>query len=130
SASTAARSSTSPCRYSALRRPSSPGSNGRRAIPITRPTARERSQARRNARPMSPVGPVTATVIDSVAIAGLSREHDPRDLALDDDPGLDRLDHPAVGPVEQRGGGIEARHLLERLDRGEDELELAALEGA
>src|SRR6185436_8594869 len=37
-------------------------SKGRRAIPITRSTSGARSRAPMNARPISPVGPVTATV--------------------------------------------------------------------
>ena len=43
--------------------PTLPGrSKGRRAIPMTRSTSGERSSAEMNARPISPVGPVTATV--------------------------------------------------------------------
>ena len=38
------------------------GSNARRAMPSTRPTSRERSSAATTAWPISPVGPVTATV--------------------------------------------------------------------
>ena len=81
-------------------------------MPSTRPIARERSQARRKARPMSPVGPVTATVDDSVAIARLSRKHDASDLAFDDHSRLDRLDRAAVGPPQQLAGGGEAAQLL------------------
>src|SRR2546425_912492 len=62
SASTSSRRVTSPWRYSALRSPNEAGSNGRRAMPITRPTSRARSSARSSGLPMSPVGPVTATV--------------------------------------------------------------------
>src|SRR5918992_888943 len=129
SSATASGSSTSPRRYSVLRSPRSAGSNGRRAIPSTRATARERSQARRNARPMSPVGPVTATVRASVAIARLSRQDHARDLALDHDVRLDRLDLAAVGPGQQLVGGREAAELLERLDRREHELDLVPLAG-
>src|SRR4051794_39868322 len=64
SASTAARSSTSPCRYSVRFQPWSAGSKGRRAIPTMRATPRARafSSASMNGLPISPVGPVTATV--------------------------------------------------------------------
>src|SRR5205085_11040672 len=61
-ASTEARSSTSPCRYSARLQPCCAGSNGRRAIPTIRPIPGERSSDRITDLPMSPVGPVTATV--------------------------------------------------------------------
>src|SRR5688572_11209968 len=123
SSATAPGSSTSPWRYSVLRRPSVAGSNGRRAMPRTRPTARERSQARRKARPMSPVGPVTATVSGSVAIARLSRQHHAGRLALAHDHRLDRLDHAALRPVEELVGGAEARQRLQRPDGREDELD-------
>src|SRR5688572_4356514 len=123
SASTAARSSTSPWRYSVLRRPCAAGSNGRRAMPSTRPTVRERSQARRKARPMSPVGPVTATVSGSGAIAGFSGEHDAGHLALDHDHRLERLDLATFRPLEQLVGRAEARQRLQRLDRREDEID-------
>src|SRR4051812_26063038 len=59
---TLAASVTSPRRYSVLRQPRSPGSKGRRAMPMTRLTARERSSASTIPNPRSPVGPVTATV--------------------------------------------------------------------
>src|SRR3954454_14307096 len=62
SRSTAARSSTSPWTYSVLRQPREPGSNGLRAIPTMRATSPERSSASMNGLPISPVGPVTATV--------------------------------------------------------------------
>src|SRR5690349_17399255 len=62
SSSSASRSSTSPWRYSVFFRPASAGSNGRRAIAKTRATSRLRSSARSSERPMSPVGPVMATV--------------------------------------------------------------------
>src|SRR5215212_9081357 len=59
---TVAASVTSPRRYSVLRQPRSAGSKGRRAMPMTRLTARERSSASTIPSPRSPVGPVTATV--------------------------------------------------------------------
>src|SRR3954452_16333785 len=52
----------SPWRYSVFSSPMSDGLNGRRAIPMTRSTSRAWSSWRRSARPMSPVGPVIATV--------------------------------------------------------------------
>src|SRR4051812_18155068 len=61
-ASTEARSSTSPRRYSVRLQPCCAGSNGRRAIPTMRPIPGERSSDRTTDLPMSPVGPVTATV--------------------------------------------------------------------
>src|SRR5262249_2805742 len=60
--STAPRSSTSPRRYSVFSQPWPPMSNGRLAIPTTRSTSGIRSRAEMNGRPISPVGPVTATV--------------------------------------------------------------------
>src|SRR3954464_15708297 len=62
SSRTLAASVTSPRRDSVLRQPRSLGSNGRRAMPMTRFTARERSSASTIPSPRSPVGPVTATV--------------------------------------------------------------------
>ena len=67
---TLASSPTSPSRYSVLRQPCSPGSNGRRAMPTIRFTARERSRASTTDRPRSPVGPVTATVMPVLATGG------------------------------------------------------------
>src|SRR4051794_31863749 len=126
SSSTAPRSSTSPWRYSVLRRPCSRGSNGRRAIPRTRPTLRRRSSARRNARPISPVGPVTATV--SFGSEGiLVVEDDTRRLALTFHTRLHGLDLAAGGPFEQGVGAVEAREPLEVLDRREDEQEVSRL---
>src|SRR3954452_13414665 len=52
----------SPWRYSVFRQPRSPGSNGRRAIPMMRSTSDASSRALSAAMPISPVGPVTATV--------------------------------------------------------------------
>src|SRR5439155_7890344 len=67
--STAARSRMSPRRYSVLCQPSSLGSNGRRAIASTRETSGVASSAATNGLPISPVGPVTATVnLEGVAI--------------------------------------------------------------
>src|SRR4051812_42379175 len=62
SASTASRSRMSPCRYSALVQPCAAGSNGLRAMPTTRSTSGCCSNALTADMPMSPVGPVTATV--------------------------------------------------------------------
>src|SRR3954452_19539775 len=62
SASTASRSSTSPRRYSVFSQPCPARSKGRRAMPITRSTSGIRSSEEMKALPISPVGPVTATV--------------------------------------------------------------------
>src|SRR5262245_2791467 len=106
---TASGSSTSPWRYSVLTSPSDAGSNGRRAIPSTRACG---SSAFRNARPISPVGPVTATV--------RSVDDNPRRLALAFHARLDRLDLVVARPLEQLVGGAEPRDGLEVLDRRED----------
>src|SRR5918993_347239 len=68
---TLASSVTSPCRYSVFFQPRSAGSNGRRAMPTMLFTVRERSSALTIAMPRSPVGPVTATVSRSAAMAGV-----------------------------------------------------------
>src|SRR5829696_1549381 len=68
---TLAASVTSPWRYSVFFQPCSSGSNGRRAIPMMRCTARERSSAFTIAIPRSPVGPVTASVSRSLAMYGV-----------------------------------------------------------
>src|SRR5690349_16174049 len=52
----------SPRRYSVFSQPGPAMSKGRLAIPITRSTSGTRSRAPMKARPISPVGPVTATV--------------------------------------------------------------------
>ena len=96
SPSSAARSSTSPRRYSVLRRPAAAGSNGRRAIATIRSTSRQRSSARSSERPMSPVGPVTATVM---RLGRPAPSAAPRQLALGD---------PAEAPDL---GGVGAHHL-------------------
>src|SRR5437870_4262378 len=70
---TLAFSVTSPWRYSVLRRPASFGSKRPRAMPTIFRTRRERSSARRIDIPRSPVGPVTATVRPSAAMALLYR---------------------------------------------------------
>src|SRR6478736_2849172 len=62
SASTASRSSTSPRLYSVFSQPCPARSKGRRAMPITRSTSGIRSSEEMKALPISPVGPVTATV--------------------------------------------------------------------
>src|SRR3954471_12815441 len=59
----------SPWRYSVFFQPWLDGSNGRRAMPTIFFTRRERSRAETSAIPRSPVGPVTATVSPSAAIA-------------------------------------------------------------
>src|SRR3954454_17849644 len=70
---TLALSFTSPCRYSVFFQPSPLGSNGRRAIPTIFFTRRERSSLSTIDMPRSPVGPVTATVSPSAAMAVLYR---------------------------------------------------------
>src|SRR3954463_4240521 len=125
SALTASGSRMSPRRYSVLRRPRLSGSNGRRAMPRMRPA--RGSSAFRNARPISPVGPVTATVRSLIV------EHDPRGLALALDARLHRPDPGGSRPFEHLVGRLEAREGLEVLDRREDHQQLAglgALEGA
>src|SRR6478609_3200908 len=118
SASTASGASTSPWRYSVLTRPSEAGSNGRRAMPRMRACG---SSARRKARPISPVGPVTATVSSGIV------EDDARGLALALDAGLDGLDLVRARPLEQLVGAREAGRVLEVLDRREHEQDLARL---
>src|SRR3954468_7464377 len=120
SASTAAASSTSPWRYSVFFRPSSLGSNSRRAMPSTRATSRRRSSARRNARPISPVGPVTAIVSPSGILVV---EHDTPTL----DTRLERLDVLPRRPLEQRVAAVVAPQPLECLDRREDHQQLVCL---
>ena len=73
---TLAASVTSPWRYSVLRQPRSAGSNGRRAMPTTRSTARERSSAFTIEIPRSPVGPVTATVSPALAMVRVLTDPD------------------------------------------------------
>src|SRR5436190_11944079 len=58
----------SPWRYAVFDQPRLSGSNGRRAIPMMRSTAGSASSALTAAIPISPVGPVTATV-SATAIA-------------------------------------------------------------
>ena len=118
SAWTASGSRMSPWRYSVLRRPSAPGSNGRRAMPRMRSTWG--SRARRKERPISPVGPVTATVWPSLIV-----QDDARGLALTLHARRDGPDLVRRGVVEQRGDGVEARRVLEVLDRREDQQQLA-----
>src|SRR4051812_43524189 len=117
---TASRFSTSPWRYSVLAR--CRVSYGRRAMPITRSTRGSPSSARRNARPSSPVGPVTATVRPLPVFV---IEHDPRRLALALDTGLHGPDLARRGVGEQLVGGLEACDPLEVLDRREDHQQLA-----
>src|SRR3954453_15785532 len=83
---------TSPRRYSVLRQPRSSGSKGRRAIPMIRFTARERSRASTIPRPRSPVGPVTATV-SPVLVTGavLSDSGGPRVNRLASDQHVGRI---------------------------------------
>ena len=95
-----------------------------------------------NGLPISPVGPVTATVrlrrgrpaatvlrAAHVLVARLAGQQDARRLARHDDPRLHGHDLAAAGVLEQRVGGGERRELLEVLDRREDEQDLAALVG-
>src|SRR4051812_34917410 len=119
SARSASGSRMSPWRYSVFFKPRLAGSKGRRAMPRMRPTCG--SSARRNARPISPVGPVTATVTSLIV------EHDPRGLALALDPRLDGADLVGARPGEQLVGGREAGERLEVLDRREDHQQLAGL---
>src|SRR5262245_28728198 len=60
-ASRAAGSRTSPCRYASLDHPCVAGSNGRRAMPATRPIRSSASSSGISPKPNVPVGPVTAT---------------------------------------------------------------------
>src|SRR4051794_37040296 len=118
-ARSASGSRMSPCRYSVFCNPRLAGSNGRRAIPRMRPTCG--SSARRNARPISPVGPVTATVRSLIV------KHDPRGLALALDARLHGPDLMRARPREQLVGGGEPREGLEVLDRREDHQQIARL---
>src|SRR6478672_4428950 len=58
----------SPCRYVVLVHPSRDGSNGRRAMPTIRSTAGLCSSVVTAEIPISPVGPVTATLIPTRSI--------------------------------------------------------------
>jgi hypothetical protein len=73
-ASTAPRSRMSPWRYSVRVHACSAGSNGRRAIPMICSTSEACSSASTAEIPMSPVGPVTATV--SAIPGGVPRRRD------------------------------------------------------
>src|SRR3954470_8446251 len=117
---------TSPWRYSVFFQPSSSGSNGRRAMPTTVFTRLERSSAFTTATPRSPVGPVTATLRLSVAIAGLPRKQHLGAVALVDHARQDRLDLAATRGVEQLRHRACAAQLLQVLDRREHEHEVAA----
>src|SRR3954451_8975860 len=62
-------------------------------------------------------------------VTGLAGQQHPGGLAGNDDLGLHWHDVAAARVVEQRGGALERRELLEVLDRGEDEQDLAARVG-
>src|SRR5690349_8996265 len=126
---TLAASCTSPSRYSVFFQPTALGSNGRRAMPTMRLTLRERSSADTSAIPRSPVGPVTVTVSPSVGIAGLTGQDDLRQVLLHQDLGHDGLHVARPGVVQGVLHRVELRQLLEVLDRGEDEAELARAVG-
>src|SRR4051794_30980926 len=102
---TDARSSTSPCRYSTLRQPCVAGSKGRRAMPTILSTSRERSSVRMNGLPISPVGPVTATVSPTSAPPpgelALGDAPEPADLAPVDPHPLDHRPRRQLEPADQ-----------------------------
>src|SRR3954468_10692412 len=123
SRSTVARSRTSPCTYSVLRQPREAGSNGRRAMPTMRATSLERSSASMNGLPISPVGPVTATVRLCLRVVvrraggtgprrlpGLA----PRDLALADLAHAPHLLGVGLVALDGAGGQLEAADELAR----------------
>src|SRR5436190_10128032 len=64
-----------------------------------------------------------------IVVARLTGEQQARGLALGDDARLHRADVAPAGEVQQRVGAVEAAELLEVLDGGEDEIDLAALVG-
>src|SRR5437870_267277 len=72
---------------------------------------------------------VYAEVRVSIVVAGLAREHDPGGLPGDDHTRLDGPHLPAASVRDQRVRGLEARQLLEMLDRREDEQQLAGAGG-
>src|SRR5919198_468233 len=127
---TLARSWTSPWWYWVFLQPASAGSNGLRAIPRTRATSRERSSAETSAIPRSPVGPVTVTVSPSaILVARLARQDDLCRLLLEHDPRHDGPHLPVPRGLERRPDGVELGELLEMLDGGEDQLEVALAMG-
>src|SRR5919108_2074322 len=92
----------SPWRYSALVQPSSAGSKRRRAMPSTRSTASLRSSAAISGLPISPVGPVTATVSaieGSLSCPAMAAE--PMQVVLD------------VFPPELREGKLDMCELID-----------------
>src|SRR5215210_2435443 len=117
---------TSPWRYLVFFQPSSPGSKGRRAIPTTFFTRRERSRAFTTATPRSPVGPVTATFSPSVAIARLPRQQHLCATLTRHDPRQHRLDGAPAGALEQLFDRLGLRELLQVLDRWKDEHQVSA----
>src|SRR5437764_4807189 len=126
---TLAASCTSPCLYSVFFQPALAGSNGRRAMPTMRFTRRERSSSETSAMPRSPVGPVIVTVSWSVGISGLTRQDDLGGILLDHDARHHGLHVAAARCLESLLDRLELGQLLEVLDGGEDEAELAASVG-
>src|SRR5919201_3541211 len=122
---TLAASCTSPWRYSVFFQPTAVGSNGRRAMPTIRLTPRERSSADTSALPRSPVGPVTVTVSPSVGIAGLAGQDDLRHVPLHQDARHHGPHVAGAGGLQGVRDRVELRQLLQVLDRGEDEAEVA-----
>src|SRR5436190_9734843 len=107
---TLALSWTSPWRYSVFFQRWLAGSNGRRAMPTIFFTRRDRSSAETSAIPRSPVGPVTATVSPSSAMAARLYQRDV--LAAAQLVELVRLDgvvaEAAVHDVAAAVGGVDA----------------------
>src|SRR3954453_16621310 len=105
----------SPWRYSVFSSPISDGLNGRRAMPMIRSTSGALSSWRSSARPMSPVGPVIATV---------------RPMPLFDPVlgGVDRGDQAHVAARDEQEGHLAFLPGLERGNRARchrEELRLA-----
>src|SRR4051794_5038087 len=138
SASTSSRLVTSPWTYSVFLSPIDSGSNGRRAIPMTFLIWGVLSSARSSGLPMSPVGPVTATLSfaadddEREVVRFLAGGMRPRTLSRGDHvelvgpPGAGRLavQQPFVGrPARQRAALLElAESCGDRGAAGADEL--------
>src|ERR1044072_2721605 len=145
SPSTASRSSTSPRRYSVFSQPCPARSKGRRAIPITRSTSGSRSSAEIKALPISPVGPVTATVSTRRSLsspqgrgepgrslrglqkatgepigqpAGTCRREHPEERAPGGDPGERALEHRDAQAVTDKAGEGKRRQCAIMLQVG------------
>ena len=106
-------------RYSVRFQPCAAGSNGRRAMPTIRPTSRERSSARMKGRPISPVGPVTATVRPAISPSvGVQGADDPVGRRTEDAVVLVEVaEHVEAVPVGRMGAEAGQAGLDGRPDR-------------